>query len=294
MKSLTSKAPAKVNLYLNVLGKRKDSYHQIESIVQSISFYDILHFKKIKRGIQLICDHPFPFRAENNLAYKAAELFFKLTGISSGVKITVKKEIPVGAGLGGGSTDAATTLSGLNSLFEAGVPLLNLTDFSSQLGTDVPFCVRRGTALLRGKGDKIYTLPSIKEGWIVLVYPNIPISTSWVYSHISHRLTSEGSNDKLDIADLKKRIEFNGLGGIKDLLYNKLEEVVVEKFPAVAEIKEKFRRKGVKSILMSGSGSTVFALVESAEEARKIATWMQDSGKVYLAQPIEGKVNKED
>jgi len=294
MQSVSLKAPAKINLYLNVLGKRKDGYHEIESIAQSINVYDILRFEKIKRGIQVVWDHPFlPFN-KNNLVYRAAELFFDITGINPGVKITVQKEIPVGAGLGGGSSDAATTLLGLNLLFEARIPSSRLVSFSSQLGTDVPFCLIRGTALLRGKGDEVIPLPSIREGFFVLVYPNIPISTFWVYSLLSQRLTCENSNGKLNTADLEKRIKSKGMWGIKDLLYNKLEEVVIEEFPLIAKIKEKFKEKGVESVLMSGSGSTVFGVVESKREARELITCMQGSGKVYLAQPIERKLFKED
>ncbi|MBE0478089.1 4-(cytidine 5'-diphospho)-2-C-methyl-D-erythritol kinase [Candidatus Aerophobetes bacterium] len=292
MKSLTLRAPAKINLYLDVLGKLKDNYHEIESIVQSVSVYDILYFEKIKQGIKVICDCPSLTCREDNLVYKAAKLFFSLTGLTPGVKITVKKEIPVGAGLGGGSSDAATTLLGLNILFATGIPLSDLINYSSRLGMDVPFCLLKGTALLKGKGDEVHPLPPIKKGWIVLVYPDIPISTSWVYSRISGRLTDNKLDGKLNINDLKRRIKSNGLLGMKDLLYNKLEEVVIEEFPLIKEIKEKFNKRGAKGVLMSGSGSTVFGLVEDAKNAQIMATWMQVSGKVYLAQPTEEKVQQ--
>lgn len=294
MEKLTLKAPAKINFYLNILGRRRDGYHQIESIAQSVSIYDTLHFEKIKRGIKVICDHPSLACSRDNLVYKAARFFFTLTNITPGVKITIQKEIPVGAGLGGGSSDAATTLLGLNLLWGTRIPLSNLVNFSSQLGTDVPFCLRKGTALLRGKGDEVHPLPSIKDGWVVLVYPNIPISTSWAYSRISHRLTYKRLNGKLSIANLKKRIESRGVQGIKDLLYNKLEEVVFEEFPLVAEVKKKLGKKGAKNILMSGSGSTIFALVKNVEEGEKLATCIQGSEKVYLAQPVEDKLSKEE
>ena len=290
MKSLTLKAPAKINFYLDVLGKREDNYHQIESVVQSISFYDILHFEKIKRGIQVICSDPHLPEDKDNLVYKASELFFNLTHLTPGVKIIIQKKIPVGAGLGGGSSDAATTLLGLNILFDTRIPLSYLMNCSSRLGTDVPFCLMRGTALLRGKGEKVYPLPSIKEGWVVLVYPNIPISTSWVYSRISCKLTDKRPTDKLNIEDLKKRIIFKQLKGIKDLLFNKLEEVVIEEFPLIKEIKDEFKKRGAEDVLMSGSGSTVFALVEDKEKAKKLKTELQKRGEVYLAQPVDEKV----
>ncbi len=289
MQKLTLKAPAKINLYLNVLGKRKDGYHEIESVAQTISVYDILHFEKIKRGIQVICDHPLLPSGENNLVYKAARLFFNLTNLTSGVKISVEKKIPLEAGLGGGSTDAASTLLGLNLLFDTNIPLSHLVDISSQLGTDVPFCLIRGTALLRGRGDKVYPLPPIKEGWIVLVYPKISISTSWVYSQISPRLTPKSSHNKLTIDELKKKMVSGKLIEIKNLLYNKLEEVVIDKFPILESIKQEMKKGGAKGVLMSGSGSTIFGIVEDVETGKKIANQLREKGKTFLAQPTENK-----
>jgi len=293
MKSLTLKAPAKINLYLDILGKRKDNYHQIESIIQSISLYDTLYFEKIKGEIEIICDYPFVSSKENNLIYKAARLFFNLTNLAPGVKITVQKKIPIGAGLGGGSSDAATTLLGLNLLFETKIPLFDLIKCSSQIGADVPFFVKKGTALIRGIGNEVYPLPSLKEGWIVLVYPDIHISTAWVYSRISRKLADKNLKAKLNVPDLIKRAESKKLHTMGDLLYNKLEEVVIEEFPLIKIIKEKFRKKGAKNILMSGSGSTVFALIENAKDAKKMAGYMRSSGKIYLAQPTNDKVCKE-
>ena len=293
MKSLTLKAPAKINLYLDILGRRKDNYHQIESVIQSISLYDTLHFEKIKREIEIICDHPFISNKENNLIYKAAQLFFNLTNLAPGVKITVQKKIPIGAGLGGGSSDAATTLLGLNLFFKTKIPLFDLMKCSSQIGADVPFCLRKGTALIRGIGNEVYPLPSLEEGWIVLVYPDIHISTAWVYERISRKLTNKNLKTKLNIPDLIKRTKSKKLHAMGDLLYNKLEEVVIKEFPLITTIKEKFRKNGAKNILMSGSGSTLFTLVENAKDANKMADYMRSSGKVYLAQPVNDKVSKE-
>ncbi len=293
MKSLTLKAPAKINLYLDILGRRKDNYHQIESVIQSISLYDTLHFDKIKREIEIICDHPFISNKENNLIYKAAQLFFNLTNLAPGVKITVQKKIPIGAGLGGGSSDAATTLLGLNLFFKTKIPLFDFMKCSSQIGADVPFCLRKGTALIRGIGNEVYPLPSLEEGWIVLVYPDIHISTAWVYERISRKLTNKNLKTKLNIPDLIKRTKSKKLHAMGDLLYNKLEEVVIKEFPLIKTIKEKFRKNGAKNILMSGSGSTLFTLVENAKDANKMADYMRSSGKVYLAQPVNDKVSKE-
>lgn len=282
------KAPAKINFYLDVLYRREDGYHQIESVVQSISIYDTLHFEKIKEGIQVICHPCFSFK-EDNLVYRAAQLFFKLTSLNPAVKITLNKKIPVGGGLGGGSSDAAATLLGLNHLFNTNISQEELENLSCCLGTDVPFFIRKGTALLRGKGEKVYPLPLIKEGWIVLVYPDIPISTSWAYSRISCRLTQRALSAKLNRDDLKRRILSRQLLGMEDLLYNKLEEVVIREFPLIGEIKEKLKKGGARGALMSGSGSTVFALVEGKKEAEKLVGYLQYKGKVYLAKPTDDK-----
>lgn len=286
MKKLTLKAPAKVNIYLNVLGKRQDGYHKIESIAQTISLCDILHFQRAESGINISCDSSSVPNGRDNLVHRAAKLFFNLTGIKKGVSITIEKNIPLGAGLGGGSTDAATTLVGLNMLFETDISVVRLMDLSSTLGTDVPFCIKTGTALLTGKGEKVYPLPPIREGWLLLVYPNIHISTPWVYSRVSSGLTLGKQNGKLSITEIKKKIKDEGLQGVKHLLYNKLEEVVINNFSSVASIKRKLKTQGINSILMSGSGSTVFAVVESKWKAQQLAIYMQDDGKVYIAQPI--------
>ncbi|HHF98872.1 MAG TPA: 4-(cytidine 5'-diphospho)-2-C-methyl-D-erythritol kinase [Candidatus Aerophobetes bacterium] len=290
MKTITLKAPAKINLYLDVLGKREDGYHEIESIAQSITFYDILSFEKIKKGIEIVCPNLDISEEKENLVYKAVKLFFDFTGISPGVRVILKKKIPLGAGLGGGSSDAATTLLALNELFDAKISLSSLLAISSKIGTDVPFCVMRGTALLKGKGEKIYPLPSLKEGWVVLVYPNIKISTSWAYSQIGQNFQKgKIKESRLKIENLKKGIEKEQLKGIREILYNRLEEVVIEEYPLIGEIKKELIKRGAKGALMSGSGSTVFALSESKKEAEKLKKHLQGKGTIYIAQPTDGK-----
>lgn len=289
MQELTLKAPAKINLYLNVLSKREDGYHEIESLAQSINICDIMHFEKIRRGIQIQSDHPRLPPEGNNLIYRAAQLFFELTGLNSGIKITLQKQIPVGGGLGGGSSNAATTLLGLNRLFETNLCLSDLMTYSEKLGTDIPFCLIGGTALLKGKGERVYPLPSIKEGWLVVVYPGIPVSTSWVYSQLNSRLTLGGSRVKLNIEKVKKKLANGRLLEIKDLLYNKLEEVTIERFPVLGSIKEEMRKKGAAGVLMSGSGSTVFGLVENMKEGKKLVSELKEKGVTFLTQPTARK-----
>lgn len=293
MRKLKLKAAAKINLYLDVLFKRDDGYHQIESVVQSVSLYDVLCFEKIKRGIQIISSPPDIIKREDNLIYRAAQFFFQLTNLDPGIKITLKKNIPIAAGLGGGSTDAAATLVGLNYLFATRISISQLMSYSLKLGTDIPFCIRGGTAILRGKGDEVHPLPSIKEGCIVLIYPGIPVSTSWAYSQVNSRLTDKNLDAKLDVDLLKKRIISGQLLGIQDLLYNKLEEVVIERFPLIGKIKNYIKRMGVRGVLMSGSGSTVFALVEDEKNGKTLARKLNGKGEIFIVKPTE-KAVKED
>jgi len=293
MRRLALRVPAKLNLYLDVLYRRDDGYHEIESLAQSISLYDVLRLEKIKKGIEIDLSEGSGLRKEDNLVFKAAKLFFEVTSISPGVKIYLEKKIPVGGGLGGGSADAAGTLIGLNWLFDTRIDLSRLLSCSLKLGADVPFCILGGTAILRGKGEKIYPLPSMREGWVVLVYPEIPVSTAWAYSKVSSRLTLSGLNVKLNLSRVKQILSSRKLTSVEGLLYNKLEEVVVERFPVIGDIKKKIKNMGVRGVLMSGSGSTVFGLVEDRETALKLAKALSGKGKVFVTQPVEG-VSKED
>ncbi|MQY69354.1 MAG: 4-(cytidine 5'-diphospho)-2-C-methyl-D-erythritol kinase, partial [Firmicutes bacterium] len=215
---LTVKAAAKVNLYLDVLGKRNDGYHEIESIMQSVTLYDRLVFRPLKQEIIIWSDNPKIPSGKENLCYQAAELFFKKAKIKKGVRIEIYKNIPERSGLGGGSVDAAATLWGMNKLFETEIPLLDLSKLAELLGADVPFCLKGGTSLVRGKGENLIPLPPIRDGWLVLLDPEIPVSTSWVYQKIRVRLTEKRLSAKL----LTNLVKKQGLLGISLSLYNRL------------------------------------------------------------------------
>ncbi|MBC7190281.1 4-(cytidine 5'-diphospho)-2-C-methyl-D-erythritol kinase [Candidatus Aerophobetes bacterium] len=294
MKKITVRAPAKINFYLDILGKRKDSYHEIESLVQSVSLYDIIHLEKTKdKKIEVSCNYPALPENYDNLVYKAAKLFFEIAGITCGIRIKVEKRIPLGAGLGGGSTDAAATLLGLNLLFETDIPLPNLVKESSKLGSDVPFCILRGTAVIKGRGERVYPLPSIKDGWIVIVYPGVSVSTSWVYAQISQQLTSCKKKGKLNITELRRKIKSEGITAVINLLYNKLEEVTALRLPVIKKIKEEFKKAGARGALMSGSGSSVFGVCENLKQAKRLSEKLKGGGEVYITQPVDEKVSKE-
>ncbi|MEA3485534.1 MAG: 4-(cytidine 5'-diphospho)-2-C-methyl-D-erythritol kinase, partial [Candidatus Aerophobetes bacterium] len=197
MKKLVLQAAAKINLYLNVLGKRDDGYHEIESVMQSVTLYDKIILRSLKKDISILCDNPEAPSEKHNLCYRAAKLFLKETGIKQGVEIEIHKVIPMRAGLGGGSADAAAVLEGMSKLFGIEVSYLDLLKWAERLGADVPFCLRGGTALVKGKGENILPLPPLRKGWLVLVHPEIPIPTFWIYKKLKVGLTKKRLNVKL-------------------------------------------------------------------------------------------------
>jgi 4-diphosphocytidyl-2-C-methyl-D-erythritol kinase len=286
---LTVKAAAKVNLYLDVLGKRTDGYHEIESIMQSVTLYDELVFRPLPQNIIIWSDNPKIPLGKENLCYQAAELFLKKTKIKKGVQIEIYKNIPERSGLGGASVDAAATLWGMNKLFETEISLLDLSKLASWLGADVPFCLKGGTSLVRGKGEALIPLPPIRDGWLVLLDPGIPISTSWVYEKMRVRLTEKRLSAKL----LTNLIKKQGLLGISTSLYNRLEEVALKKFPLIKVIKEEMVKAGARGAAMTGSGSVIFGVAERKEEGESILSKLKKKGRVYLVQPTDKNL-KED
>ena len=282
-RKLTLWAAAKINLYLDILGKRNDGYHEIESIMQSITLYDRLTFRPLKQGIKILSNESdIPLNREN-ICYKTAKFFLQKTNSRKGLQIEIHKAIPRKAGLGGGSADAAATLWGMNKLFQSGIPLSDLKKWASSLGADIPFCLQGGTSLVRGKGEILIPLPPLKNGWLVLLDPAIPISTAWVYKRVRIGLTKKKLSAKL----LAKSIRKEGLLEISNFLYNKLEEVVLERFPLVKSIKEKMKEAGARGVLMTGSGSTIFAIVESRGKGEEILNRLKGIGRSYLVQPID-------
>ena len=282
-RKLTLWTAAKINLYLDIVGKRNDGYHEIESIMQSVTLYDRLILKPFKEGIKILSDEPGIPLGRENLCYKAAELFLKKTKIKQGLQIEIHKTIPRKAGLGGGSADAAATLWGMNKLFGVRVPLIILSKWASLLGADVPFCLRGGTSLVRGKGEILIPLPSLKDGWLVLLDPGIPVSTSWVYEKIRGELTKKKLSAKL----LANLVEKEGLLGISKFLYNRLEGVVLERFPVMKAVKKEMMQARAKGTLMTGSGSIIFGMVENKKEGESLRSKLQGRGKVYLVQPTD-------
>jgi len=282
MQELRIRAHAKINLFLDVLHKRPDGYHEIETVFQSIKLADEIILRKFSTGIKINCEHPQVPLDESNLAYRAAKLLFEASGFSEGVEITIKKKIPVAAGLGGGSADAAGTLVGLNRLFELGYEHEQLMQFGAKLGADIPFCILGGTALGRGIGEILTPLPPFGNVWMVLVNPGFMVSTAWVYQNLHlHTFNFDSKNPKSQNLGLTKspknvniltyQLRTHNLRKICGGLFNALEKVVVNEYPVIWDLKNQLKESGALSTLMSGSGPTVFALMPDEFHAKAAA-----------------------
>jgi 4-diphosphocytidyl-2-C-methyl-D-erythritol kinase len=266
---LTLQSPAKINLRLEILGKRNDGYHEIRTIIQKISFYDDVTLKvSTQKGIKVKVDNPTIPADNKNLAYKAAFLLMEDQKISAGVSIHIKKKIPAGAGLGGGSSNAATTLQGLNRLFKLNLKDKYLQQFSMSLGADVPFFLSgSGTALATGIGEKLKPLKLQKKLWFLLILPDFSISTSWAYNTYSRYniLTKRKKNIKI-------KNSIRTFDGVISLLLNDFESIVIPLYPEIKTIKNNLIRAGAAGSLLSGSGSSVFGVFSNKEDIKKALT----------------------
>jgi len=260
MNSISLKAPAKVNYLLDVIRKRPDNYHDLRMIMQRIAIYDeiVLSLSEIP-GIRVNCGKDGVPDGPGNIAWRAAETLLQRITARPGIDISITKNIPVAAGLGGGSSDAASVLMGLNDLLEMGLDDRELMDLGRGLGADVPFFIFKKTALAEGIGEILTPVEGLPKVWLILVNPNIHVSTAWVYKSL--QLTKEKDLDKLP--KFNNRIE-----DICSLLSNDLEHVTIGSFPLIRDIKNLLLEKGARGALMSGSGPTVFGVFESEEKAR--------------------------
>ena len=279
------KAPAKINLTLDVLYKRQDGYHELEMIMTTIDLADRLELTLLEDDVIKIHSHNrFVPDDERNLAYQAAVKLKELFQIKKGVEITIEKNIPVAAGLAGGSSDGAACLRGLNKLWGLNLSMDELAEIGAQIGSDVPFCVYGGTALAKGRGEQITPLPSPPNCWVVLAKPAIGVSTSMVYEN----LNLEGikhPNTKAMIDAIDQR-DFQA---ICNHLGNVLETVTLKHYPEVKQIKEYMKRFGADGVLMSGSGPTVFALVKHDSRMQRIYNGLRGFCKQVYAVRLLGK-----
>lgn len=277
---------AKINLGLDVLGKREDGYHEVRMIMQTIRMYDQLDMRKsVEPGIHLTTNKKYIPVDENNLVWRAAKLMMDTCGIMEGVSIHLHKVIPVAAGMAGGSSDAAATLVGMNRLFHCGLSKEKLMELGVQIGADVPYCVLRGTALAEGIGEKLTVLPPMPDCWILIGKPGISVSTKYVYT------TLDLNTDTVhpDIDGMKKALEDGNLYGITERMGNVLQDVTIPAYLEVERIKEQMKALGAVNAMMSGSGPTVFGIFDNEEKAQKACQKLQESGscqQVFLTVPF--------
>jgi 4-diphosphocytidyl-2-C-methyl-D-erythritol kinase len=271
--SLHLKSPCKVNLLLNILGKRADGFHELETIMQPVNLFDGLTFESGGIGIQLTCDEPTLPLDSKNLVFRAAENFLVAAKISQGVKIHLEKKIPLAAGLGGGSGNAATTLLGLNELFGSPLPMPALANMAASLGSDVPFFLQNKPALATGRGEQVESLehfPALRGKAFLLIHPGFGISTAWAYQNLA-RFPEALNGKKSRARELVSRLAAGDLAAAADGFYNSLEAPALEKYPVLQLYQEFLRANGALATLMSGSGSTTFAIVKSVSSAESLA-----------------------
>ncbi|HCC53936.1 MAG TPA: 4-(cytidine 5'-diphospho)-2-C-methyl-D-erythritol kinase [Desulfobulbaceae bacterium] len=282
---LICEAHAKINLYLAIKGKRADGFHDLETRMVKITLADRLRLTKRDSDITLECPTSDLPTGEDNLVYRAARSFFAALGTGGGVHIVLEKKVPVAAGLGGGSSDAAAVLRGLNTLYGSPFSGMALVDLARPLGADVPFFVDEcSAAWATGIGDDIQAEAVDPSGWIVLVNPGFSVSTKWVYENFT--LTREGNPYILGRDFVHGHNEGVKLGNLP--LYNDLEAVTIGKYPELGRIKDELLADGAHGALMSGSGPTVFGLFENKAQAQKsLARFVKRYGRnVFLARPL--------
>ncbi|WP_088890399.1 4-(cytidine 5'-diphospho)-2-C-methyl-D-erythritol kinase [Leptolyngbya ohadii] len=291
MQTYTLLAPAKINLYLEIIGDRPDGFHELAMILQSIDLADRLTLRANGTDrIQVLCSNAEVPLDQTNLAYQAAALMadqfpnsFQRFG---GVEITLEKNIPIGAGLAGGSADAAAVLVGIDLLWNLGLTRVELQELAAKLGSDIPFCVTGGTAIATGRGEQLAPLSSPNPLYAVLAkYRDLPVSTVWAYqtyrkqfqhTYAPDRETLLGRRKSVHSGELVQAICHHDSQRIGQLLHNDLEKVVLPAYPAVAELRAILEELGTLGVMMSGSGSTVFALLDSQAEADRVKQRLRD------------------
>jgi 4-diphosphocytidyl-2-C-methyl-D-erythritol kinase len=266
-------SPCKVNLVLNVLARRADGFHELETLLHPVRLYDRLTFESAPTGIELTCSEPTLPTDSRNLVWRAAAMFLEAAGIRLGLRIDLQKEIPLSAGLGGGSGNAGTTLLGLNEMFGYPLSAERLNQIAASLGSDVPFFLQNNPALATGRGERIQALEPfacLSEAALVLVHPGFGVSTPWAYQALAkYPAALNGRPGRArQVVSLLQAADLRGAGAA---LYNSLEAPVLEKFPLLKLFLEFFREKGACAALMSGSGSATFALMEDRGAAQELA-----------------------
>jgi 4-diphosphocytidyl-2-C-methyl-D-erythritol kinase len=274
------RAYAKINIGLHVLGKRPDGYHDIETIFRLINMYDELEFVQADEGIAFSTDNRLLVNDNTNLCVRAANLLRDLTGTHAGVEITLKKRIPLGAGLGGGSSDAAAVLKGLAKLWALDISIEELQTISATLGSDVPFFFSSQTAFAAGRGEQLTPMALHIPYWILTLTPEIHVSTAWAYANVRLRQATNRPNLKeLLVASM------DNPEALRTSLVNDFEESVFRDFSNIARLKDLLLKEGAEVALMSGSGSSVFGFFSSEEKAMRLSSELSNRYFVSITGP---------
>ena len=258
---------AKINLTLDILGRRADGYHEVAMVMQSLALHDTVVLERAAQGISLSIDRADLPADEKNLAYRAAKLVIETCGLSSGVSIRLTKRIPIAAGLAGGSADAAAVLRGMNELFSLSLGDAELCALGARLGSDIPFTLLGGTMLAEGRGEKLRRLPDFPATPVVLAKPPVSVSTAWAYQAYD----AQESPEHPDNAAVERALAAGSREDAATHLYNVLERVTISKYGIVSRYKEQMKEAGAIASMMSGSGPTVFGLARTQAEAEHIA-----------------------
>jgi len=265
-------ANAKINLTLDILGKRPDGYHEVAMVMQSVGLSDLVRLEARDKEITLSLDSSEVPADASNLAYQAARVFMDCTGIKKGVAIQIEKRIPVAAGLAGGSADAAAVFRGMDSLFETKLSVSELARMGETIGSDIPFCVMGGTMLATGRGEILRRLPDIPEAWVVLAKPVESISTAWAYRTYDEKPAADHPDNQAMMAALK-----DDLDAVARHVGNVLETAAVPSYPVIEAYKRCLTANGALTAMMSGSGPTVFALADTEKNARGAAEALKNA-----------------
>lgn len=274
MDRLELKALGKINLGLDVLGRRENGYHDVRMVMQTVYLYDRIIMKKSKTpGIRLETNLYYLPVNENNLAYQAAQMLMDEFHIEEGVSIQLDKHIPVAAGMAGGSSNAAAVLFGMNRMFSLGLSQKELMERGVKLGADVPYCIMRGTVLAEGIGEILTPLSPMPKCYVLIAKPAISVSTKMVYE----KLDSHEIEDHPDIDGILAGLKAGDLKKVAGSMGNVLERVTVDAYPVIDQIKKMMIKEGALNAMMSGSGPTVFGIFEEKAMARKAADAIRDA-----------------
>ena len=274
------RALAKINLGLDILGKRDDGYHEVRMIMQTIQMYDVLELHRSKTpGISLVTNLPFVPSDERNLVYKAAKLLMDEFHVEEGISMKLDKSIPVAAGMAGGSSDASAAFVGVNRLFNLGLSERELMERAVKVGADVPYCVMRGTALAEGIGEKLTWIPQVPKCYILVGKPGVNVSTKMAYEN----LHLDEIKERPDIDGMIQDITNGDLYAMVSKMGNVFEPGIIGRYPVIQEIKDLMEANGALKAMMSGSGPTVFGIFDDAEKMEKAAAILRES---HLAKTV--------